>query len=183
LFAIHLFFDATTEAAIRTVWSRLAETGTAPYMHLSGNRPHLSVAIYEHLDVAASGEKLSSLPHIRAPLSLTFSCLGLFPTEKAVVFLAPTVTVALLDLQKQLHQLLAEDATAPLAYYLPNQWTPHCTLALDIPHMLIPQLLHMGMELPLSLSGHIAEIGIIEFRPVKHLFSLPFSGTGGTDLS
>ena len=49
-----------TEAAIQAVWMELDETGAAPYLHRSANRPHFKLAIYEDLDVAASLQRLQS---------------------------------------------------------------------------------------------------------------------------
>ena len=65
-------------------------------MRDSGNRPHVSLAIYRELDVAVCASLLTSFAHMHAPFSLTFESLGIFHAEKTVVFLAPIVSSHLL---------------------------------------------------------------------------------------
>jgi 2'-5' RNA ligase len=100
----------------------LAETGLAPYMHTSGNRPHLTLAIYQELVLAEAKERLTLLAATSKSLPITFSHIGLFPTPEAVVFVAPRVTSDLLELHSRLHDLLADIGRQLLAYYLPGQW-------------------------------------------------------------
>jgi 2'-5' RNA ligase len=169
-FAVHLFFDANTEAAIKSVWKKLAETEIAPYLYRSANRPHLTLAIYQQLDLSACEQQLESFAAHRNPLPVTFQHLGIFSTTPTTVFLGSTVTVSLLALHAQVHERLRPLGTEPHPYYLPGQWMPHCTLALELESRLITQVLDLGLQVPLPLNGEIAEIGVIEFRPVKHLF-------------
>ncbi|MGA9398085.1 MAG: hypothetical protein WBV22_07480 [Anaerolineaceae bacterium] len=44
-YAVHLFFDPVTEQAIQTIWQELVDSGIAPYLGVSGNRPHISLAL------------------------------------------------------------------------------------------------------------------------------------------
>ena len=169
-FAIHLFFDPDTEAIIKTAWKKLAETGIAPYMHRSANRPHFSLAIYQSIHLAACEQKLQSLSAAWQPLPVSFQSIGIFPTTPATVFLSSPVTTALLDLHAEVHQALHPTGIDPSQYYLPGKWVPHCTLALDLEPGLLPQVLKIGLQMPLPINGEITEIGAIEFRPVRHLF-------------
>ncbi len=169
-FAVHLFFDANTEAVIKSAWKQLADTETAPYMYRSANRPHLTLAIYQYLDLTESERQLKSFAAARNPLQVDFPYLGIFPTDQATVFLGPTVTVPLLELHGQLHETLCSAGTDSHAYYLPGNWVPHCALALELEPRLITQVLEIGLQMSLPLHGEITEIGVIEFRPVKHLF-------------
>jgi 2'-5' RNA ligase len=176
-FAVHLFFDTNTEKVIKSVWKDLADTSIAPYMHQSANRPHFSLAIYQSIDLRACEQKLQSLAASRHRLPVSFQYLGIFPTPTSAVFLGTTVTVSLLDLHAQVHETLHSIGIDPLHYYLPGKWVPHCTLALELEPKLISQALDRGLQIPLPLYGEITEIGLIEFRPVKHLFSFWLGGS------
>jgi len=68
---------------------------------------------------------------------------------------------------KSVWKKLAETEIAP---YFPGQWMPHCTLALELEPRLITPVLDLGLQISLPLNGEITEMGVIEFRPVKHLF-------------
>jgi 2'-5' RNA ligase len=172
-FAIHLFFDANTETIIKAAWSKLANTGIAPYMHQSANRPHLSLAIYQHVDLKECEQLLESFAAARNPLPVHFQHLGIFSTTPAAVFLGSTVTISLLELHLQIHETLRPVCIDPNPYYLPGKWVPHCTLALDLEPRLITQALDIGLQVSLPLNGEITDIGVIEFRPVRHLFGFP----------
>lgn len=169
-FAVHLFFDTNTETIIKSAWRKLADTAIAPYMHQSANRPHFSLAIYQHLDLRECEQLLKSFAATKNRLPVSFQYFGVFPTTPAAMFLGSTVTVSLLDLHAQVHEALRSISTDPLPYYLPGQWVPHCTLALELEPSLVTKALGIGLQMPLPLSGEITEIGVIEFRPVKHLF-------------
>ncbi len=172
-FAVHLFFDAKTEAIIKSAWRKLADTGIASYMYQSANRPHLSLAIYQQVNLKGCEHLLKSFAAARNPLPVDFQHFGIFSTTPAAVFLASTVTSSLLELHLQIHEILHSICTDSNPYYLPGKWVPHCTLALDLEPRWITQALDIGLQLSLPLSGEITEIGVIEFRPVRHLFGFP----------
>ncbi len=178
-FAVLLFFDTSTEAVIKSAWKELADTGIAPYMYQSANRPHLTLAIYQYLDLATCEQQLKSFAPKTDPLPVGFQHLGIFPTIPATVFLGATVTVSLLELHAQIHESLHPISTDSNPYYLPGKWIPHCTVALELEPRLIAQALEIGLQISLPLHGEITEIGVIEFRPVRHLFGFRLGDTIG----
>lgn len=180
-YAIHLFFEKLTENMIQSAWRNLAENGIAPYMQHSGNRPHLTLAIYQQLNLEACQQRLKTISAAYLPLPLSFQTIGIFPTTPATVFLGATVTTPLLEIHAHLHKILQPISSEPLSYYLPDRWIPHCTLALDLEPESIPSVLEISMSLPLPLKGTVAEIGAIEFRPVRQLFTFPLGGEKTTD--
>jgi 2'-5' RNA ligase superfamily protein len=151
-FAIELFFDAATDAAVRRVWAALAEQGIAPYLHESAAQPHISLAVYEGLDVSGW---------------------GVFPgASESAVFAAPVVTSDLLAVHDEACALLASVAREPAAYYLPGRWVPHCSLAVHFPEEPTDRAIAVCHQLPLPLGGHIEAIGAAETRPTRLLFSI-----------
>jgi len=118
-FALQLFVDPVSDTAVRSLWEELASKGLSS-LRDSGNRPHFSLA-------------------------LSIASLGIFPGEQAVVFLAPIVIPDLLDLHREVHQLLQGAGAFPTPYYLPGHWTPHCALATQVPPHLVSHVVAIGL--------------------------------------
>jgi Mlc titration factor MtfA (ptsG expression regulator) len=158
------------------VWKDLADRGVAPYLYQSANRPHLTLAIYDRLDLKAGESRLHDLATITVSLPLAFPNLGMFTTPSAAVFLAPLVDVPLLELHSRLHQVFQDITSGPDEYYLPGKWVPHCALALELDKATAIKVVEMAMHIPLPLVGQVTELGAIEARPVRHLFGFPLAG-------
>jgi len=167
-YAIHLFFDPQTDTAIRKVWSELAESGVAPYLHGSGNRPHLTLAIYRALDLPEARRRLAELAASHAALTLSFQYQGIFTTPQPVIFLGPVVTRPMLELHAATNQTLDDLGELPnFDHYRPGRWIPHCGLATDFNGARLNEALEITQRLPLPLEGHIQEIGLVEMSPVR----------------
>jgi 2'-5' RNA ligase len=174
-FAIQLFVDPGSDTVVRSVWDELASTGLS-HMRDSGNRPHFSLALYRELTVPVCASLLTSFAETHAPFALTIESVGIFPGEQFVMFLAPIVIPDLLDLHREVHQLLQGTGAFPVPYYLPGHWTPHCALATRVPPHLVSQVVAIGLGMSFPLSIRIEEIGVIEYPPVKHLFAFRLTG-------
>lgn len=174
-FAIQLFVDPVSDSAVRSLWEEVANTGLSK-MRDSGNRPHFSLAIYGELDMSVCDNLLKLFAATHAPFALTIASLGIFHAEKTVVFLVPIVNSDLLDLHREVHELLQDTGAFPVPYYLPGNWTPHCTLANRVPPHLLSHVVDIGLRVAFPLSFSIEEIGVIEYPPVKHLFAFRLTG-------
>ena len=175
-FAVQLFFDSTTETIIRNARAELAKGGISFSTHDSADRPSLSLALYDELDITACAGKLKVFAEMFSPFALTFSCLGIFPVRKAAFYLAPTVNQKLLDIHAYIHQLLKDNGTLSSANYVPGYWIPHCTLALDIDAEHTAQAIEIGLSMPFPLHCQVEEIGVVECLPVKHLCAYSLGG-------
>jgi 2'-5' RNA ligase len=158
-FAIQLFFDPASDTVVRSLWAELASKKVPFPLQDSGNRPHVSLAIYGELKTATCAGLLSSFAQTRSPLTLSIASLGIFPGEQAVVFLAPIISSSLLDLHRQVHQLLQNTGTLPSTYYLPGHWTPHCTLATRVPPQFLSQAIGVGLGMELTRKNGVSEVG------------------------
>lgn len=172
--AIPLYFDLATEAAVVAIWKELAESGVAPYMYNSGIRPHITLSIYRDLPRESCFPILSRLAAEQAPLPVTFSHLGIFTHPDPVVFLAPTITPALSALHQRVDGLLDSAGDLPAPYYLPGNWVPHCTLAVEMPPENIPAAVAIIQKYALPLTGTLTHVCMLEFPPLQHVFILPF---------
>jgi hypothetical protein len=99
---------------------------------------------------------------------------GLFPG--AAVFLAATVTAALLELHAGFHRRFARFGEASSEHYRPGRWVPHCTLATDLAPDRFGAALAIAGRVPLPLEARLVEAGIVEFRPVTQLVSRALGG-------
>jgi 2'-5' RNA ligase len=165
-FAIELSLDDETEAVVRGLWQALAAAGIADWQPGSAARPHVTLAVYDALDVPAMSSVLAGIAATIEPLPITFASYGCFPTEPAVVFLAPVLTQALLSAHARVQAALASAAAAAWTHYLPEHWVPHCTLAMELPVERIAPAIDLCRRVPLPLSGRLNRLGLVEFRPV-----------------
>ena len=150
----------------------MTDCGVAPYLGISGNRPHISLALCEELNQATCQTQLESWSIQVNPFPISFQSLGIFPAPGAVVFAAPLVTVELLALQREVDGMLDGCCKWPeFDFYRPGKWIPHCTLAMEFKDDQLPRALEIAGHLKLPLDGMACGVGVIEFRPVKHLFN------------
>ena len=179
-YAIELFFDGKLDAAIRNVWDGLANGDVAPYLAGCGSRPHVSLAVYDDLDVSTAKTRLGELAESLAPFSMTMWSLGIFPAPP-VVFYAPHVTEELLALHSRFHEHFKGLGRGPAEYYLPGRWVPHCALAVHIEPDRVSKVVEACLKECEPTSGAVEEIGIVEFLPIVQLCSFRLSGAPKTN--
>lgn len=167
-FAVEMFLDPASAGTVRRVWRELAETGVAPWMHQSGARPHVTLGVCDGLDVDACSRFLADFAAMNSAPAVRFSSIGVFATDPATVFLAPVTTPDLLALHTRFHHRFPDVAGTPWAYYLPNRWVPHCTLATECPPAAAPRVVEVCGAFRLPLDGRLDSVGIVEFRPIRH---------------
>jgi 2'-5' RNA ligase len=173
-YAIHLFFDTETDQAILSIWQEMVDSGVAPYLGVSGNRPHISLALCEEFNQATCQKQMENWSIQAKPFPISFQSLGIFPAPDAVVFTAPVVTQELLALQREVDGMLDGCCKWPeFDYYRPGHWIPHCTLATEFEEKRLSEVLAIAAHLKLPLNGMACGVGVIEFRPVKNLFAVP----------
>jgi 2'-5' RNA ligase len=171
-YALELGLDDHAAAVVRRLWHDLEDEGIV-HMARSGARPHVSVGIWDSLDRDAAETELTRFAAEAAPLPITLASVGFFP--QVAIFLAPTVTSALLELQAGLHARFSRVGAAQWEHYRPGVWVPHCTLATDFMAEQFTRALEVARRVALPLACRLVEIGIVEFRPVKPLISRSLS--------
>ncbi|BBX16697.1 hypothetical protein CRI77_03095 [Mycolicibacterium duvalii] len=133
--SVELLFDADTDAAVRQVWSDLAEAGIRSLAgHRSPtNRPHVTLTVAEHLDDTVDSALRPVLD--RLPLPCVIGAPMLFGAGRAVTLVRLVVPSApLLDLHAETHRLTVPHMPkGPLPHADPGHWTPHVTLARRVP--------------------------------------------------
>ncbi|MBI4766862.1 MAG: 2'-5' RNA ligase family protein [Deltaproteobacteria bacterium] len=165
-YAVEMFLRDEESPAIRQLFSTtrsvLADIGTTP---------HVSLAVFEDVDVPKLIQIVRGFAARIASFRLRFSSVGTFPGRENVVFLAPVVTGVLLRVHTSLHEQLAVQGLSCHPHYLPGLWVPHCAVTVDEP---------IGSSLNTIKAIHdanvlgeytIDNVNVVEFRPVVTLAS------------
>lgn len=178
--AVCVFFDAETEAIIRELWTQIASAGISSEMPDVGWRPHITLAGCDQLDILHYESALQDFSRQSSVLPITFSSVGCFVAPKSTLFLAPTITQDLLDLHRRHQSIVANHALRMSHYYLPDQWVPHCTLALNLTtEALMHSIEVCQQQIRLPIVGTLVEIGVVQVkRPkVNPLYTFPIKIT------
>ncbi len=161
-FAVEMYMDAGSDAAIRRTWAALAEAGIKSAMLDAGYRPHVSLGVCAELEVDGLARELSAFAARLSPLGLTLSSVGLFPARDNVIFLGVTPTARLVAVNGEFHGFFGKYAQAQREHYQTGKWVPHCTLAFDLSDGMLAEAIAVCRRMPLPIYSHIEEIGVAE---------------------
>ena len=81
-FVVELYFDPATEASIRDAWKAIDDAGISDSMSKGGYRPHVSLAVCDHLETDSLAQELSIFAAGVAPFRLSFPNIGIFSTKE-----------------------------------------------------------------------------------------------------
>ncbi len=162
MYAVIALFDSKTEREIREIWAELSEQSISFYAEkVENNRPHLTIASYDHLSMNEFAPKLERFYQNKSKLPITLQSLGIF-LNTSVLYIAPSVNKELLDFHQAFHDYFKQYNTDQDSLYLPGKWVPHCTIA----NRLNPESLEDAMSYCLQrlrkLAGKIESIAVIE---------------------
>ncbi len=176
-YAVELFFDQRTDAAVRKLWKWLSDEGISTELASSDSIPHISLGGFNDLDgmqTAQVTETLQSLAESAGSFPLTFSGIEGF-VATGVIFLAVEPSPALDDLHESFYEALGDLRHHLWPLYAPGTWVPHCTVAIDLQ----PCTRSVVNEMRRALGGHIElpwqlmveRMGLVKFRPIAHQVS------------
>jgi len=124
--SIELVFDPDTEALVRHIWDALRENGIPSQAPAS--RPHATLTVAERIDPDVDG-LLAALAD-RFPFPCRIGAPLFFGRAKVVLARLVVPTTALLNVHAEVHRLcLPHLHPRPLDNALPDEWTPHMTMA------------------------------------------------------
>lgn len=169
-YSIAVFFDEETENELRRIWQVLAESRLADVLYLSNNQPHITLSMYKNLDLDKTHTALCALASEFPQMDVSFRAVGIFPNT-ADVFLMPSVSLTLLDLERKLREDFFDISIQPdVPYYQPGEWIPHCSMAIDVQrHLLLPAAQKVMEEMTFPWAGKIVGLGLTSYPPVVHL--------------
>ena len=166
-YAFEMYFDSVSERKIRAIWSELANKKLPVFMLDNACRPHISLSVYDSINVDAANAILSAFCRTQSCFRLFLGFIGVFTTDENVVFAAPAMTEELMIIHRRFHDLSSDIDEKPWVYYIPDNWQPHCTMAEQVPDQKFCQVL---MEIKRSFTPAeviVESIGIVEFAPTK----------------
>lgn len=180
-YAVELRFDEDLARRVRMLWQALEAIGSGGFGPDGEPVPHVSLAVYDDesaVDEVAAGRLIERLAARAAVTEIAFASLGVFPTEENVLFLAPVVTPALLDIHTSWHAMAATLGAACRAYYLPGRWVPHCTLSMLGPMAgVIAGFDHLARHWT-PLAGTVRSVALIRVPPVATIAEQALVGEG-----
>jgi 2'-5' RNA ligase len=169
-YAIVLDLDDRAAAAVREMAERVAGIG---HRDISGASvaPHVTLAACSTLDVEGFQSLLAAVSVRTSPVATTFASLGVFPTGEGVIFLAPTVSRELLDLQLQVIKDLQDISAQIEPYWLPGQWVPHCTLAAGISPEVISTAMERALKTLRPINASLVRLSLVEINSPRRLYA------------
>ncbi len=165
-FAVELYFNPELEAALRRLRERLTRAGVTPTLDALGDRPHVSLAVFDDVDVARLTPELAAFAAQTPAFPVAFASVGAFPTAEGVVFLAPVMTETLMQVHRDFHRRLAALGIPCNPYYAPDAWVPHSTIAFEVSRPAMVKAVDTLLAEMRPLTGTCCEVGLAEFRPI-----------------
>lgn len=160
MFAVVAHFDQKTEQIINSLWKGLSDSSISDYAYeVSDRKPHITFADYLDID----DEFLlafKSLYSSKVKVQVVFNTLSTF-LNTGTLMLAPTPSKQLIDLHTE-HHTSFHKYSNPESLYLPNRWTPHCTITNRLsPTKLTAAFDYCSKQL-VTLHSEIVEIAVIK---------------------
>ncbi|KAF5191330.1 RNA ligase/cyclic nucleotide phosphodiesterase family protein [Thalictrum thalictroides] len=170
-FAIELYFDPALENQVLKAWNVLSLRQITSQLIKIESRPHITLFSSSSLDPQKLEELVKNFASKQLPLPLTLSSVGSFPIAGNSLFVSPTPSLSLLQLQTQLCNELKKLNIEIGQEYCTDSWVPHCIVAQDVPKNRMAEAFCVLRDLKLPISGCAMDIGLVEFSPVRELFS------------
>jgi 2'-5' RNA ligase len=128
--AVSLLFNAEVADAVSERWQRLADAGLSRSMLELGYPPHVTLAVFDDLDARAIVAALDGVFNRASHIEVSLVGIVTFGPGSGVCYAA----LAPLPELHRLHEtvLAAIDKTCR-PHYQAGRWTPHCTLATNLP--------------------------------------------------
>lgn len=164
MYAIELFFSSEVEDYVRRKWKELSINQIATSLYeIEGVRPHITLALYNELDSLEDFRQhfTEYFKTYNKMIELKFDIIGTFPTT-GTVFLKPTITTELMDFHRAYHNAFQGYSKYENQYYLPDNWGPHCTLAMSLQNDAITRTIEFMLKDFKPLRGSVIEIGVVE---------------------
>jgi 2'-5' RNA ligase len=172
-FAVEMFFDEKSEENLFQLQHALKSHGLPSLMLEEGGRPHLSLGVYAELDTERADVLLKEFCARERRFKVFLGFLGTFISKENVIFTAPVMNDSLRTMHLRFHQAFKEFAKAAWPHYLPGNWQPHCTLAIDLADEDFVSVFSAIKEDFQPREATVASIGLVAFRPIELLSAYP----------
>jgi 2'-5' RNA ligase len=161
-FAVSLLLDADVSEVVAAHWQHLADAGLSRSMLDLGYQPHVTLAVFDHVDAKRAAVALDEVFGNVARFAVPLTGVATFGPGSGVVYAAPVPSPRLLDLHAMVLAAIGETCRL---HYQAGHWMPHCTLATNLSDAdagRAQRLLAEGWP----LAGAFVAADFIEFTPV-----------------
>lgn len=170
-YAIELYFDPALENQVLKAWNVLARRQISTHLIEIESRPHITLYASTFVDSARLQSIIKTIASKQDPLPLSLSSVGCLPNDNNVLFLAPTPSLSLLQFHSQLCDAMKKEGIEISEEYRPDTWIPYCAVAQEVPKARMAEAFSVLRDLKLPVTGYAMDIGLVEFFPVRELFS------------
>lgn len=176
-YAIELYFDKETEQKLFELAQKVADNNISTKFLQWKTRPHVTLGCFNDVDEVLCIEKLKEFAQRHKAMPADLDSVGMFNDTK-VVFINPTMNRKMYDMQRDLYQELIDFDTKGWEWYLPDEWVPHCTIALTGEDD--EDAFYKASELILrefkKTWGKFSSVGLVKITfPVEEIFTVKFS--------
>ena len=173
-YAIELYFDKETEKKLIDLAEMVAVEKLSTKFLEWKTRPHLTLACFNDVDEVRCIELLKVFANCHSVMPAYIDSVGMFNDTKTI-FLSPTMNKSMYQLHSELHECLKDFDTTGWKRYCPNDWVPHCTIALTREDE--EEVFYKASDLILrkfkKISGEFAAIGLVKITfPVKEIYTI-----------
>jgi hypothetical protein len=131
-FAVVLDLDPSAAAIVDWLAGTLEHSAGLPSYRQTGLAPHMALAAYEAIDIAALAPRLDLWAATLTPPAVRLGSLGVFGGPSGTLFLAPIMGPELLALHESFHAAFADLAPLRWPFYETGNWIPHVALAQEL---------------------------------------------------
>ncbi|KAK7271696.1 hypothetical protein RJT34_27809 [Clitoria ternatea] len=170
-FAIELYLDPALENQVLKAWNVIARRQISTSLIEMESRPHITLFSTPFLEPSKLESIVKTFASKHDPFQLTFSSIGTFSNDNNILFLSPTPSLSLLHFQSQLCDAIRREGIDVPDHYAFNSWIPYCSVAHNVPKPRMAEAFSVLRDLKLPVSGYAIDIGLVEFSPVRELFS------------
>ncbi len=155
--------------ALDLLCEEAARFEAAPSMAALGYAPHISLAIYDDVDVGGLSELAERLARDWPVQHLRFRTVRHFEGPPHVLWAEPDRASDLYAMHEAIHEAI--DPERCRLHYRPGAWVPHCSLAMAIPDDQLQAALIWADSRRIDVCVSFGSIDCVAFPPVEILRS------------
>ena len=173
-YAIELYYDKKTEQKLYHLAKRVADEKLSSKFLEWKTRPHLTLACFNDVEEEECIKKLMEFAQSHRQLPVHIGSVGMFNDTKTI-FVSPVMNSSMYQFQRELHEYLNDFDNKGWEWYSPDQWVPHCTVALtgeddDSAFYHVSDLILHEFE---KISGELVSIGLVKITfPVEEIYTI-----------
>lgn len=176
VYAAVIKLDTISSRIVSECWQELARGNIGRYMIDNDYQPHVTLGVCDKLDNQKCFIGFKDFAGAREPFTITLSSFGFFIGEESALFLGVTPTKQLIDLHAEFHDTFCRHAEHVNPYFSPENWVPHCSLAVKMSEFQVAQGVEVIRSIKLPIKSVATEIAIIEAPPWRELAAFPLMG-------